>query len=303
MLANLQEQPFLPSHNGVAHHNGNAHHNGITLLEPADLVELSPSESISIPLDLLDASPRNPRHEPLPEIRELADSIAEFTLLQPITVRRIAGRYQILSGHRRTAAYHLLADRDSFNAAWHAIPAVIRHADDDRAYLMLLTAQVHFAEWAPREQAAALEQLALGGMTLEDIGTKLHRSTAWVSKRLRVFTDSVLSGYVQSRKLAPSIAEELLPVLDVDTKKRLAAQAADENLSQDQVKGRVRALRLDRQLSQIGRLSKQLLDLLSQIDPRDIPVETTRDLWVLHGRVEVLARGTERHMPTVEEAE
>ncbi len=278
-------------------------HNGTALLEPADLAEVGPSDSIRIPLTLLDANVRNPRQGPLPEIPELADSIAEFTLLQPITVRRIDDRYQVLSGHRRTAAYALLAEREPHNDTWRAIPAVVRTADDDQAYLMLLTAQVHFADWAPREQAAALEQLALGGMTLEDIGNRLHRSAGWVSKRMRVFADSVLSGYVQTRRLAPSVAEELLPILDVDTKKRLAAEAVDENLSQDQIKGRVRALRLDRQLSQIGRLSQQLLDILSQIDPRTIPVEATRDLWVIHGRIEVLARGSERHLPTVEEAE
>src|SRR5215468_9854177 len=193
------------------------------------------------------------------------------------------------------AAYRLLAEREPHNPAWRAVPVALRKADDDRrAYLMLLNAQVHIAEWNPREQASALEVLALDGMNQEQIGQHPHRSPGWVSKRTRVFDDPVLSGYVQTRKLLPSVAEELLPVTDSATKKRIAEEAVTENLGQYEVKGRVRALRLDRQMLQIGRLTRELLDILSQVDPRHVPVSVTRDLWVLHGRIEVLARGEER---------
>jgi ParB family chromosome partitioning protein len=271
-------------------------------LDAADLAEAGPPEAVRIPIELVDPNPANPRKH-LVEVDELADSIAEFSLMQPVYVRRQGERYQLLSGHRRLAAFKLLAKREPHQVRWRSIPAVIGTFDDDRSYLALITAQVHTANWQPREQAAALERLALSGLSLRRIGEQLHRDVGWVSRRLRVFADSILSGYVQSGKLAPSIAEELLPVLDTETKRKFAEQAAKEHWSQDQIKGRVRALRLDRQLGQISKVARQLVELLSSVDPRAVPIETTRDLWTLHGRIEVLARGQERRVPTVAEAE
>jgi ParB/RepB/Spo0J family partition protein len=272
------------------------------LLSDQELAEAGPPEAVRLPLDLVDPNPANPRRQ-LVELEELADSIAEFGLLQPIYVRRQGERYQLLSGHRRLAAFKVLAEREPHRIGWRSIPAVIGTLNDDRSYLALITAQVHIANWQPREQAAALERLALTGMSLTAIGEQLHRNVGWVSRRLRVFADSVLSAYVQTGRLAPSIAEELLPVLDVETKRRFAELAAKEHWSQDQVKGRVRALRLDRQLSQIGKVARQLAGLLSSVDPKDIPIETTRDLMVIFGRIEVISGIRRVHLPTVAEAQ
>jgi ParB/RepB/Spo0J family partition protein len=270
-------------------------------LDAADMAEAGPAEAVRLPLDLVDANPDNPRRA-LPELTELADSIAEFSLLQPITVRRVGERYQVLSGHRRLAAFKLLSEREPHQVAWRSIPAVIRNANDEQSYLALITAQVHIANWQPREQAAALERLALSGMTLDEIGERLHRTGGWVSRRLRVFADATLSGYVQTGRLPPSIAEELLPVLDLATKRELAERAIAEHWSQDQIKGRVRALRLDRQVAQIGKLARQLADALSVVDPKDIPIETTRDLMVIFGRIEVISGIKRTRLPTIEEA-
>ncbi len=275
---------------------------GNGLLEPGALAEQGPPEAIRLPLELIDPDPRNPRRQ-LRDVGELADSILEFGLIQPIAVRRTDDRYQLISGHRRLAAFQRLQQREPHQVAWRSIPATIHRGDEDRAYLMLITAQAHIESWAPREQAAALERLAMDGMTLRQIGDSLHRTEGWVSRRLRVFADATLSAYVQTGRLTPSIAELLLTVQDPAVKKRLAEEAATQHLNQDQVKGRVRALRLDMQLSQIGRLARSLVEALSAVDPADIPVVATRDLWTLHGRIEVLSGARQRRMPTVEEAQ
>jgi uncharacterized lipoprotein YmbA len=60
-------------------------------------------------------------------------------------------------------------------------------------------------------------------------------------------------------------------------------------------------LRLDRQLGQIGKLARQLVELLSAVDAANIPVDATRDLWVIHGRIEKLS-GKPR-IPSIEAAE
>lgn len=272
------------------------------LLDPADAAEAGPPVA-SIPLDLIDPNPQNPR-KALHEIDALADNIRQFGLLQPILVRRHGDRFELLGGHRRIAAYKLLAEREPHEPKWRAITALVRHEDDaDTLLRMLISGQVHINAWSAREEAATLEYLVRAGQNVTEVGQSLNKSTAWASKRLRVHTDSVLSGYVQSGRLLPGIAEEILPVADVATKKQIAQEAARLNLSQQQVKDRVRSLSEENQLNRIRRLAGELLECLSAVDPRQFPAELARDLWTIRRRIDVLGKGSERHVPTIEEAQ
>src|SRR5262245_27733756 len=87
---------------------------------------------IDIPVDQVDPSPRNPRRG-LAQVRDLADSIREHGLLQPVVARRhptCDDRYQLIAGHRRLAAVRSLG--------WTSVPAVVRRADADEAFLLTL---------------------------------------------------------------------------------------------------------------------------------------------------------------------
>lgn len=274
----------------------------LRLLEPNELAEIGPSPTRSLPLDLIDPSPRNPRVT-LDEVDVLADNIATFGLLQPITVRPIGDRYELIGGHRRTAALKLLREREPHNPSWRVVDALIRVADDERANLMRISAQVHSRAWKPREEAAALEQLVLSGMTLKQVGQALNRTESWASKRLRVYADSVLSGYVQTGRLNTGVADVLVSVKDPAVRRDLAEQAAAEGWSQIQAQRAMRKLTLDSQLREVARRAAELAEILSSIDPKRLPTSATRDLWVLHGRIEVLARGGTPKIPTIEQAQ
>jgi ParB/RepB/Spo0J family partition protein len=279
--------------------------NGHALLDEHELAEAGPPEAIRLPLELVDANPQNPRGK-LIEIDALAENIRQFGLLQPVTVRRMGERYELLGGHRRAAAFALLRDRLPLEPQWRTIPAVVRTFGDDDSYLALISSQVHSKSWKPREEAAALERLVIAGRNLKQIGAALNHSEAWASKRLRVYADAVVSGYVQTGKLAAGVAEELLPILDVETRKQFAERAVAEGWTQDQARQQVRGLRLSSQLGNLGRKARDLVELLSQIEGNRITVDVFRDLWTLHGRVEVLAaqaRGDQPRVPSIEEAE
>src|SRR5205807_844345 len=73
---------------------------------------------------------------------------------------------------------------------WRTIPAVVRDADEDRSFLMLLSSQLHSRNWKPREEASALERLVQAGLTVTQVGETLHRTQEWASKRLRAYADS-----------------------------------------------------------------------------------------------------------------
>jgi ParB/RepB/Spo0J family partition protein len=255
-----------------------------------------------LPLELVDPHPNNPRRD-LVEVDALAENIRAFGLLQPITVRRAGERYELLGGHRRRAAFLLLREQHPEDVQWRTIPAVVSSTDDDdRAYLMLLSGQLHNRTWRPREEAAALERLVTSGRNLRQIGEALNRTESWASKRLRVYADAVLSGYVQTGRLTTGVAEELLPVLDVDVRKRFADRAVEEAWSQDHARGEVRALRLDKQLREVAKRARELLTILSSIDPTRLPASATKDLWTLRGRIDQIGRGGPV-IPTIEAAQ
>lgn len=272
-------------------------------LTDQELAEAGPPEAVRLPLDLVDPNPQNPRRD-LAEIDALADNIRQFSLLQPVTVRRAGDRYELLGGHRRHAAFQLLREREPHDPQWRSIPAVVRSTDDDdRAYLMLLSGQLHATTWRPREEAAALERLVTSGRTLKQIGEALHRTESWASKRLRIYSDAVLSAFVQTGQLASGVAEELLVIRDPAIRKEFAERAVAEKWSQDHARGEARSLRLDKVLSELGRRSRELLEALSTIDAARLPAGAARDLWQLHNRIEVLARGGTPVFPTIEAAQ
>lgn len=274
------------------------------LLSEQELAEAGPPEAVRIPITEIDPDERNPRRM-YAEIDQLAESIADpkIGLLQPILVRREGNRYRIVAGHRRLAAFQLLRDQFPHDARWRSIPAAIRRMDDDAAYLALITAQVHTKNFTPREEAAALEQLAATGLTITDISERLHRTKAWASKRLRVYADAVLSPYVQTGRLAASVAEELLLIADPKLRKAAAERAVKEHWSQAYARAESRKFAADRQIARVEVLARELLDILSSVDSGRIPVGLGLDLNTLARRIDVISGRRPPRLPTVEQAQ
>ncbi len=145
-------------------------------------------------------SPRNPRHR-LEGIHELAASIAEHQLLQPVVVRR-RGRsgYELIAGHRRLEAVRSLG--------WTEIPAVVRDETSAKAYILTLVENLQREDLTPREEAEALEVLMRDrGWTTRQVADSIHRSHTYVGRRLRVFEDAILAGPVLGGQLPVSTAE------------------------------------------------------------------------------------------------
>ena len=178
--------------------------------------------AIDIRVDRIEPSPRNPRRR-LGHLEELADSIREYGLLQPIVVRphgTAAARYELVAGHRRLAAVQSLG--------WRQIPAVVRIADADEAFLLTLVENLQRQDLSPHEESQALETLVRErGWSTRRVADAVKRSQSYVSRRLRVFEDPVVGPLVLQGRLGVSAAEELLP-LSTPRKRALALRAIDE---------------------------------------------------------------------------
>lgn len=147
---------------------------------------------LSLPLSEIGESPHNPRSQyDLDELEELAESIREVGILEPLLVRPIiregepreVGRffpYEIVAGHRRKRAAHM--------AGLTEVPCLVRELDDAQALEAALVENGQRADVTPMDEAGAFQRLRELGRTDAQIAAKIGRSVAYVSQRLRLLS-------------------------------------------------------------------------------------------------------------------
>jgi len=139
----------------------------------------------------------------LGDIPALADSLQDYGLQQPISVREAGDRFVLTSGMRRVAAARLLG--------WTTITAFVRSITEDEAYLVDLIENLQRQDLSPEEEADAMTGLLrTRGWTLQQLADAVKRSVGYISKRVRVFDDPLLRRAVAERGMPISTAEELL---------------------------------------------------------------------------------------------
>jgi ParB family transcriptional regulator, chromosome partitioning protein len=180
-----------------------------------------------IAIDSIAPNPRQPRRTFDDDaIGELAASIAEVGLLQPVVVRSLgASRYELVMGERRWRA--------SQRAGLDYIPAIVRETHDDQMLRDALIENLHRQQLDPLEEAAAYQQLLDDfGATHEQLAQKIGRSRPHISNTLRLLN---LPPAVQKRVAAGVIsaghARALLSLEDPQAQDRLAHRIVAEGLS------------------------------------------------------------------------
>ena len=160
----------------------NALGRGLDALFSMDEVKTEGSSSINeIELSKITVNPNQPRHEFDPvALQELADSISEIGIIQPITLRKLSDdEYQIIAGERRFRASQL--------AGLTSIPAYIRTADDENVMEMALIENIQREDLNAIEIALAYEHLLENeGMTQEKISERVGKSRAAIANYLRL---------------------------------------------------------------------------------------------------------------------
>src|SRR5262249_43269030 len=144
-----------------------------------------------------------PARRSLGDIAPLAESMRDYGLQQPVSLRRQGRRFILTSGMRRLAAAKTLG--------WTSISAFVRSVSADDAYVLDLIENLQREDLSPEDEADAFrELLRTRGWTLQQLANAVKRSVAYLSKRVRVFDDPVLRQAIASRGLPISTAEELL---------------------------------------------------------------------------------------------
>lgn len=137
----------------------------------------SPQGVQYIELSAIDASPTNPRrHFDTVELNDLAASITEHGVLQPILVRPVGDRFEVVAGERRYRASKL-ADAGT-------IPALVRELGDDEVLEMQIIENSQRVDVSPADEAIAFGRLLERGYTRAQIARKIGRGARYVSRRV-----------------------------------------------------------------------------------------------------------------------
>ena len=180
-----------------------------------------------LPLGQIVPNPQQPRTIfDEDDLDELASSIAEFGVLQPVVVRK-AGRnkFELIMGERRLRASKI--------AGIETIPAIIRGTDDTSLLRDALLENLHRANLNPMEEAQAYDQLLRDfECTKEELASRIHRSRPQVSNTLRLLNLPVsVQNKVAAGVISAGHARALLGLSDAEAQTRLADRIIAEGLS------------------------------------------------------------------------
>jgi ParB family chromosome partitioning protein len=166
----------------AVHKKFNALGRGLDALISTDAVRTQGSSTINeIAIDQIEANPNQPRREfDEDALHELAVSIKEIGIIQPITLRQISeNKFQIIAGERRWRASQL--------AGLKAIPAYIRTIKDENVMEMALVENIQREDLNAVEIALAYEHLLEGsGMTQEKVSERVGKSRTAITNYLRL---------------------------------------------------------------------------------------------------------------------
>ena len=192
-----------------------------------DSAEVFGAHYKEIAISAITPNPRQPRRTFDEEaLDELAESIRQVGLLQPVVVRAAGpGRYELIMGERRWRA----AQR----AGLTEIGAIVKQTQDDDLLRDALIENLHRQQLDPLEEAAAYQQLLDDfGATHEELARKIGRSRPHISNTLRLLNlPPAVQKRVAAGVLSAGHARALLSVENPEAQERLASRIVAEGLS------------------------------------------------------------------------
>jgi ParB/RepB/Spo0J family partition protein len=178
-----------------------------------------------VPVGKILPNPAQPRHSYEEDsLTELADSIREHGVLQPILVRPVGSQYELIAGERRWRASRL-AQRDT-------IPAIVAEFDDQTALEVSIIENLQREDVSPLEEAAMFRKMTDLGYSVRQLAQKIGKDKGYVENRMRLAdAPPEVRELVSVRKDTISHAYELMKVGDERTRRRLAKKVAAGELT------------------------------------------------------------------------
>lgn len=218
---------------------------GLGALLGDDVMKTESSGSLSLPISQVETCSSQPRKRFDDEsLQELADSISQHGIIQPLTVRKLSsGYYQIIAGERRWRAARL--------AGLQEVPVIVIEADDRKAAELAMIENLQREDLNPMEEAAGFQSLIESyHMTQEEAAQRVGKSRSAVTNALRLLglTSSVRK-LVEEGKLSAGHARALVP-LSPSLQESAANAIVSGGLSVRQTEALVRRLSAEKKEAQ-----------------------------------------------------
>ena len=188
--------------------------------------EAKPNEIVEIKISEIRSNPYQPRKIFDEEaLNELASSIKEHGIVQPIIVKKSIKGYELVAGERRTKAAKI--------AGLETVPAIVKDFDDEQMMEIALIENIQRENLNPIEEAMAYDSiLRSSNITQDELAKKFGKSRSYITNSLgllRLPDDT--KKYVEDNKLSMSHARALSKLEDNDQINRLANKIVNENLN------------------------------------------------------------------------
>ena len=217
----------------------NALGRGLDALISTDEIKTEGSSNISeVSMELIVPNPNQPRHEfDENSLQELADSIRQIGIIQPITLRDTGdGSYTIIAGERRWRA--------SQRAGLTHIPAYIRTVDDENMMEMALVENIQRQDLTALEIALAYQHLIEQyGLTQEQLSDRVGKNRATVTNYLRLLKlPATIQVALRNREIDMGHARALLSIDDPAAQLKVFAEMKKEKMSVRRIEEMVKEL-------------------------------------------------------------
>ena len=204
---------------------------GLSALINTRVANPTPSEELGervqkLGLELIIPSPLQPRVEfPAEHLHELVESIRERGIIQPLIVRKVDGRYELIAGERRWRAARELGLTEA--------PAIVREASDREVLELALIENLQREGLNPIEEASAYQRLSRDfGLTQEDISKRVGKSRASVANAMRLLDlDPDVQSLLKHERISVGHAKVLLSLKSHEEQKWLADQVIRQGAS------------------------------------------------------------------------
>ena len=188
--------------------------------------EAKPNEIVEIKISEIRSNPYQPRKIFDEEaLNELASSIKEHGIVQPIIVKKSIKGYELVAGERRTKAAKI--------AGLETVPAIVKDFDDEQMMEIALIENIQREILNPSEEAMAEDSiLKSSNITQDELAKKFGKSRSYITNSLgllRLPDDT--KKYVEDNKLSMSHARALSKLDDTEQINRLANKIVNENLN------------------------------------------------------------------------
>ena len=210
---------------------------GLGALLGEEALKADTDRSLSLPISQVESCSSQPRKRfDEAALAELADSIRQHGIIQPLTVRKLAsGYYQIIAGERRWRAARL--------AGLQEVPVIVIEADDRKAAELAMIENLQREDLNPMEEAAGFQALIeTYHMTQEEAASRVGKSRSAVTNALRLLhLTPAVAEQVEAGALSAGHARALLP-LSPALQKKAAEAVVSGGLSVRQTEALVKRL-------------------------------------------------------------